>query len=129
MLDSSPSSFWRRRLASFGYALAGWRYLWRTQPNAWIHAALTAMAVILACWLRISRLEWAILVLTFMLVWTAELMNTALEAVVDMTMPQPHPLAKAAKDAAAGAVLVSACGAVLVGLLVLGPPLLAWMRG
>ncbi len=129
MLDSPPPSFWRRRLNAFGYALDGWRYLWRTQPNAWMHAGLTVAVVIVAQLLHISRLEWAVLILTFMAVWVAELINTALEAVVDMTMPHPHPLAKAAKDVAAGAVLVGACGAVLIGLLVLGPPLLAWLRG
>jgi diacylglycerol kinase len=61
-----------------------------------------------------------------MAVWMAEFMNTALEAVVDMAMPGLHPLAKVAKDIAAAAVLVGAIGAVLIGLLILGPPL--WAR-
>jgi diacylglycerol kinase len=56
----------------------------------------------------------------------AEFMNTALEAIVDMTMPEIHPLAKVAKDVGAAAVLVGACAAVLVGILILGPPL--WQR-
>jgi diacylglycerol kinase len=70
-----------------------------------------------------------VLILTIMAVWMAEFMNTALEAVVDMTMPDPHPLAKVAKDVAAAGVLVGACGAVLVGLLILGPPLWARLFG
>jgi diacylglycerol kinase len=61
-----------------------------------------------------------------MAVWIAEFFNTAIEAVVDMTMPTPHPLAKAAKDVAAAAVLVAAVGSILIGLLILAPPL--WQR-
>jgi diacylglycerol kinase len=74
-------------------------------------------------WLRIPARDWAILLLTFMVVWIGEFVNTAIEAVVDMTMPDPHPLAKVAKDVSAAAVLIAAAGAVLVGLLILGPPL------
>ena len=98
----------------------------RTQPNAWIHATVSVIVFGLAFWLRLSRHEWAILLLTTMLVWMAEFANTALEAVVDMAMPEYHPLAKTAKDVAAAAVLVGALGAVVVGLLILGPPL--WQR-
>lgn len=112
------------RVHSFRYAFAGWWYVLRTQHNAWIHALVTTAVCLLAWWLRLPRLEWAILLLTFMVVWMAEFMNTALEAVVDVASPNPHPLAKVAKDVAAAAVLVGALGAVLIGLLLLGPPLL-----
>jgi diacylglycerol kinase len=114
------------RARSFRYAFAGWWYVLRTQHNAWIHALVSTAVFLLGLWLQISRQEWAILILTMMAVWMAEFMNTALEAVVDMTMPDPHPLAKVAKDVAAAAVLVGAIGAVLIGLLILGPPL--WTR-
>lgn len=97
----------------------------RTQPNAWIHALVTIVVACLGLWLRLPGHDWAILILTFMAVWMAEFMNTALEAVVDMAAPDYHPLAKVAKDVAAAAVLVGALGAVLIGLLLLGPPLLA----
>lgn len=116
----------RRRLLSFVYAFEGWWHVLRTQPNAWIHAAVSTVVFVLAFWLHLSRVEWAILLLTIMLVWMAEFANTALEAVVDMTMPEYHPLAKTAKDVAAAAVLVGALGAVIVGLLIMGPPL--WQR-
>lgn len=116
----------RRRLLSFVYAFEGWWHVLRTQPNAWIHAAVSTVVFALAFWLHLSRVEWAILLLTIMLVWMAEFANTALEAVVDMTMPEYHPLAKTAKDVAAAAVLVGALGAVIVGLLIMGPPL--WQR-
>jgi diacylglycerol kinase len=98
----------------------------RTQRNAWIHAVVSTAVFVLGLWLGLGRLEWAILVLTVGLVWMAEFVNTALEAVVDLASPDLHPLAKVGKDVAAAAVLVGACTAVVVGLLVLGPPL--WGR-
>ncbi len=116
----------RLRALSFRYAFEGWWYVLRTQHNAWIHAAVSVAVVALAFWLGVSRLEWAILLLATMLVWMAEFANTALEAVVDMAMPDYHPLAKVAKDVAAAAVLVGAIGAAIIGLLILGPPL--WQR-
>lgn len=116
----------RKRIAAFRYAFGGWGHVLRTQPNAWIHAAVTVAVVICGLWLGLDRLEWAILVLTVTVVWMAEFANTAMEAVVDLAMPDPHPLAKTAKDVAAAAVLIGALGAILVGLLILGPPL--WQR-
>ncbi len=116
----------QRRLVSFRYAFEGWWYVLRTQRNAWIHAVVSIAVVALALWLGIPAGEWALLLLAIMIVWVAEFMNTALEALVDMTMPRPHPLAKVAKDVAAAAVLIGALGSVLIGLLVLGPPL--WSR-
>ena len=92
------------RARSFRYAFEGWWYVLRTQHNAWIHGLVTIAVALLAFWLQLPRQEWAILILTIMVVWIAEFMNTALEAVVDMTMPNPHPLAKVAKDVAAAAV-------------------------
>ncbi|MBE7529702.1 MAG: diacylglycerol kinase family protein [Ardenticatenaceae bacterium] len=118
-----------RRVKSFHYAFAGWWFVLRSQPNAWIHATVTVAIVLLGLWLRLSRTDWAILILTFTAVWMAEFINTAIEAVVDLLSPAPHTLAKTAKDVAAAAVLVGACGAVLIGLLILGPPLWARLFG
>ena len=114
------------RVKSFHYAFAGWWYVLRTQRNAWIHALISLLVIVLAFWLRLPGRDWAILLLTITVVWMAEFTNTALEAVVDMTMPQPHPLAKVAKDVAAASVLIGSIGSALVGLLILGPPL--WQR-
>jgi diacylglycerol kinase len=114
------------RAKSFQYAFDGWWFVLRTQHNAWIHALITVAVVVVGLWLGLPLRDWAVLILTFMAVWMAEFMNTAIEAVVDMTMPDVHPLAKVAKDVAAAAVLVGALGAVLIGLLLLGPPL--WQR-
>jgi len=74
-------------------------------------------------WLRLPPRDFAIIIVTITLVWAAELTNTAIEAAIDLASPDRHPLAKAGKDAAAGAVLVTAIGAILIGLLILGPPL------
>ena len=100
-----------------------------TQPNAWIHAIATVCAVALGAWLGLSSTEWAILALTVGFVWTSEFINTALEAMVDLTSPDIHPLAKVSKDVSAAAVLLSAIISVVVGLLVLGPPLWARLFG
>jgi diacylglycerol kinase len=113
------------RLDSFRHALAGWWYMMRTQRNAWIHAVVSTAVFVLGLWLGLGRVEWAIILLTIAVVWMAEFINTSLEAVVDLASPDLHPLARVGKDVAAAAVLVSAVTAVLVGLLILGPPLLA----
>jgi diacylglycerol kinase (ATP) len=117
------SKFLRSRARSFRHAFSGWGYAFRTQPNAWIHTAFTLAVLIVCAWLRLPPRDFATIIVTITLVWTAELINTAIEATVDLASPNHHPLAKAGKDAAAGAVLVTAIGAILVGLLILGPPL------
>ena len=115
--------FLKSRGLSFGHAFRGWWYVIRTQKNAWLHAVITALVVVMAFWLGISAQDWAILVLTMALVWSAEFFNTAIEAVVDLASPAHHPLAKTGKDVGAAAVLIAALAAALVGLLILGPPL------
>ena len=111
---------------SFRFAAAGVGYLFRTQRNARIHALVGTAAIGVAAWLRIPRVEWAVLVLTIAAVVILEGLNTAIEAAVDLASPRQHPLAKVAKDVAAGMVLLAAVAAVAVGLLILGPPL--WAR-
>lgn len=116
--------FFLKRAISFRHAFAGFSYALRTQPNTWIHAAATITVLLLALLLRLPALHLAVLILTIGVVWTAELVNTAIEALVDLASPDHHPLAKISKDTAAAAVLASAVASVLVGLLILGPPLL-----
>ena len=120
--------FFKMRSLAFRYAIEGWWYVLRTQRNAWIHALLSLAAVGLGLWLEISRADWVDIVLVIALVWLAEFLNTALEAVVDLASPQHHRLAKVGKDVGAAAVLIAAGTSVIVGLLVLGPPLLARLR-
>lgn len=119
-------NFFRMRLLAFRYALDGWFYVIRTQRNAWIHAVFTLLVVLLALWLGISRIEWLAIIIVIALVWLAEFLNTALEAVVDLASPEQNRLAKVGKDVGAAAVLIAVVTAVIVGLLVLGPPL--WAR-
>jgi diacylglycerol kinase len=128
-MKSPPSKVGKRaasRLASFRYAFAGWWYVLRTQRNAWIHAVASVAVFLVGFWLELGRIDWAILVLTVAVVWVAEFTNTAVEALVDLLSPDIHPLAKVAKDVAAAAVLIAALAAVVIGLLLLGPPL--WNR-
>ncbi len=120
------SDFLYSRIRSFGHAFRGWWHVVRTQRNAWIHVFVTVVIVALSFWLRIGLRDWAVIVLTTAVVFITEFLNTAVEVVVDLASPQQHPLAKVAKDVGAGAVLIAAIGAVLVGLLILGPPL--WDR-
>lgn len=116
----------RERIESFRNAGAGVAATFVSQPNAKIHATLTVLVVALGLLLGLPRGDWCWLVLAIAMVWAAECMNTALESLADATSPDEHPLVGRAKDAAAGAVLCSAIGAAVIGLLVLGRPLLAW---
>ena len=116
--------FSRSRVRSFGHAFDGWWYALRTQRNAWLEVAVACSVFAVSSWLQLDNVRWAIIVLTAALVFAAEFFNTAVEVIVDLVSPQEHPLAKIAKDVAAAAVLVAALGAVVVGLLLLGPPLL-----
>ena len=114
------------RIVAFGHAFRGWRHVLRTQHNAWIHSVIATVVILLGLWVNLQPRDWAVLVLTIAMVFTAEFINTAIEAVVDLASPQKHPLAKTGKDVGAAAVLVAALAAVLIGLLILGPPL--WLK-
>ncbi|MBI5053159.1 MAG: diacylglycerol kinase family protein [Chloroflexi bacterium] len=112
------------RLNSFKHAFAGWWHVLKTQPNAKIHALISVAVFIIGLWVELNRYEWALITIMAVIVWMGEFINTALEAIVDLTSPQIHPLAKIGKDVGAAAVLIAAIAAVIVGLLILGPPLL-----
>ena len=116
--------FFASRIRSFRYAFQGWGYVMRTQRNAWIHSTIATVVFLVGLWLKLSLQEWAIIVLTAAFVFSAEFINTAIEAVVDLATEDHHPLAKIGKDVGAAAVLVSALAAILIGILLLGPPLL-----
>jgi diacylglycerol kinase len=113
---------------AFVYAFAGIRYVMR-QRNPRIHLLAAVCVIALAAWLKVSRGEWAMLMLCIGTVIAAETMNSAIEAMVDLLSPEIRPSAKAAKDAAAGAVLITALAAAVVGLLILGPPLCHRLAG
>ena len=116
--------FLKSRLISFRHAIIGWQHVVKTQENAWIHLVATILVIILAVWLEISLYGWIGLLLVIGIVWISEFLNTALEVIVDLASPERHPLAKVGKDVGAAAVLISASIAVIIGLLILGAPLL-----
>ena len=116
----------RSRIQAFHYAFSGFLHVLKTQRNAWIHAMATIATIIMALWLRLMLQDVAILLLAIGIVWMAEFINTALEAVVNLASPNIHPLARVGKDVGAAAVLIAACVAAFVGLLIIGPSL--WER-
>jgi diacylglycerol kinase (ATP) len=124
MTEREPFSL-AARLRSFGHAFRGVGRLLATQHNAWIHSVATAAVFGLAGWLGLGRSEWVALLIAVALVWVAEAFNTAIEDLCDHVSPEHAPLIGHAKDVAAGGVLISALIAAVIGLLVLGPPLLA----
>jgi len=122
----SLKTFITSRIAAFGHAFRGWWHVLRTQHNAWIHSVFATVVILMGLWVGLKPLDWAVIVLTIAMVFTAEFINTAIEAVVDLASPVHHPLAKVGKDVGAGAVLVAALAGIVIGLLILGPPL--WNR-
>ena len=110
-------------LRSFGFALEGVSYLIRTQRSAQIEVFIGVVVTLVAAWLGVSAIEWAVLILAMALVLALEALNTAIEMAVTLASPARHPLAKPAKDVSAGMVLIAAIGSVIVGIIVPGPRL------
>ena len=122
------SPFWRI-LRSFGFAAQGLAYLFKTQPNFWVHTLAAVLVVVFSVWLGTTPAETGVLFLAIGIVMAAEAFNSALEAVVDLASPEHHRLARIAKDTAAGGVLIAAFAAAVVGLVVLGPRLVQRLFG
>ena len=116
------------RVRSFRYAINGIALMLKSQHNAWLHATASIAVILVGVFFHISSGEWCWLVLAIMAVWTAEALNTALEFLADVASPEFHPLVKSAKDVAAGAVLISAAGSVVIALLVFCPHILAYLH-
>src|SRR5690606_21923500 len=126
--DYSPITS-RDRASSLGYALAAWLYMLRRQRNTRIQTVASIAVIALALWLEVDLTGMAILVLTITMVWMAEFVNAAVEAAINIAAPNLHPMAKVGKDVASAAVLLGVVASVLVGLLIMGPPLLARLAG
>ncbi len=114
----------KKRLNSFAYAFAGIVSLFRSEANAKIHLVAAILVLIAGFFFEISTVEWCIVALCIALVFSAEALNTAVEKLTDLVTEDYHPLAKNAKDIAAGAVLIIAIGAATAGLLIFLPKLL-----
>ena len=121
LMNNNTSLTFTGRIRSIRCAVVGVRLMVASQHNAWIHAAATLAVVAAGLCFGLTKAEWCWIVLAVISVWTAEALNTAFEFLTDVASPQFHPLAAKAKDVAAGAVLITAVGSVIIGLLVLGP--------
>lgn len=117
-----------KRLQSFGFAFKGLKTLFQTQVNARIHAVAMVFVTVLGFYFKISASEWCSVIFAFALVLSAEALNTAVEFVVDLVSPQYNPLAGKAKDVAAAAVLITAMGAVAVGIIIFLPKILILLQ-
>ena len=122
------TGFWRGRGKSFACALRGIAVLLRTQMNARIHLLATVLVVAAGFVFRISRGEWVPLAFAIGIVWIAEAVNTAIEALADRITRENDDAIRRTKDVAAGAVLLAAITAAIIGLLILGPHAWAVVR-
>ncbi|MGI6452997.1 MAG: diacylglycerol kinase family protein [Syntrophomonadaceae bacterium] len=109
---------------SITYAWAGITYVITSENNMKIHVLAALMAVAMGWWLGIRRMEWGLLVVTILLVFITETVNTAIEKTIDMITSNYHPAAAIVKNVAAGAVLLSALNAVIMAFIIFGPYLL-----
>jgi len=120
MNSSKPFSL-LGRIKSFGYALNGWRTLITEEPNALVHLVAALTALVCGFIFKISTTEWLAVILAIVIVLAAELFNTSLEVLCDHMEPNHNPQIKKIKDLAAGAVLISSVGALVVGLIIFIP--------
>ncbi|SRR5579885_1056583 len=128
-MKNQEGSEWVKFLRGFTYAASGLWHALRTQRNVRVHLVIAVVAILVGIFLHISPLEFAIIFVAFVGVFVSEMFNTVIELCVDLASPEYHPLAKIAKDVAAGAVLLNAILAVIIGLFIFGPHLLALLRG
>ncbi len=121
-------AFLNGRGPSFKHAWDGFVFVLVTQKNAWIHLFFTIVVIIAGLVLKINLVSWLAITISIGLVWSMEIVNTAIEALVDLVSPQFHPTARIAKDAGAAAVLVTAFISVIVGLIVFLPAIFNLFR-
>src|SRR5215475_6520974 len=126
-IRSNPLAF-GGQLRSVKCAVRGIATMLKTQHNAWLHAVATVAVMAVGVAVRLSVSEWCWIVLAISSVWSAEALNTAFEFLTDVASPDFHPIAEQAKDVAAGAVLLAACGSAIIGALVLGPHVADWLH-
>ena len=114
----------RQRLKSFVYAFSGIRYFFQREHNAWIHGVAAILVLMFAFLMKISAIEMIAILVSIALVWITEMFNTAIESIMDHLSPGQHPNVKVIKDLAAGAVLIAAFIAFIIGLIIFIPKLL-----
>lgn len=127
-MNNDPDAFsFSGRIRSIRHAVSGLAEMLKGQPNAWIHLFATICVTLTAYLFKVSTAEWCFLTLAIASVWVAEALNTALEFLCDVASPELHPLVKKSKDVAAGAVLLSAIGATIIGLIIFTPYVTAYL--
>lgn len=122
--DKLKEKGFKRLIKSFKYAIEGIKYAFKYEQNIIVHTLVMILVIILGIVLKINYFEWLICLILFGLVIATEMINTSIEAVVDLACPKIDPLAKIAKDTASGAVLVFALTAAVSGLLIFLPKII-----
>ncbi len=112
------------RIKSFGYAIEGIFTFFRTQHNAWIHAFAAVLVVVFGYIFKVNSYDWCLLTIAIAIVIATEMLNTAIEFLTDLVSPGFNLHAKKVKDVAAGAVLIAAIAAIVIGLIVFLPKIL-----
>lgn len=127
MNNSHDTFSFSGRIRSGTHAVHGIIEMLRSQHNAWVHAVATLCVIVAGGIFGISATQWCLLVLVVTIVWVAEGLNTAFEFLCDVASPEFHPLVKKSKDVAAGAVLLSAVGAIIIGLIIFIPYVIGYL--
>lgn len=119
----------KKLINSFKYALSGIKSAYKTEQNMKIHLLIMEIVILMALILNISFNEWLIVLICFMVVISSELFNTALEKCVDLASPNKNEIAKLAKDVSAGAVLITAIFAAIIGIIIFLPKIIIFVKG
>ncbi len=122
-MNTTKSGF-KKRVKSFGFAFTGLAELFKSEPNARIHALATMFALTAGFALKISGSEWCVILIVIALVWASEAFNTVIEKIIDHLFPGYHETARVTKDISAGAVLVCAIAAFVCGLIIFLPKII-----
>lgn len=120
----NPKQEYKKLINSFKYAIEGIISSFKTERNMKIHVLAMIVIIALGLFFKLNKVEWCFIIIAIASVISAELFNTAIETVVDMVSPERNPKAKLAKDIAAGAVLVVAIGAAIIGFIIFGPQII-----
>ena len=120
----NPRQEYKKLINSFKYAIEGFVSSFKTERNMKIHIMAMIIVIALGLFFKLNKVEWCFIIIAIASVISAELFNTAIETVVDMVSPERNPKAKLAKDIAAGAVLVVAIGAAIIGFIIFGPQII-----
>ncbi len=126
--DRQKKPGFKRFIKSFGYSFDGLRYAYKYEQSMTIHLLVVIIVVVVGIVVKINLTEWLLVLILMGLVLATELINTSLEAVVDLTCPKIHPLAKVAKDTASAAVFVFSIVAFVSGLIIFIPRIMTFIQ-